>query len=184
MDSTDMLRAERRARLRYEWGRARRALVGFGPVLLIAVGAAALSRHPLAAAACGFVTFAAGATILWYGREAKRAVLPGVAAGFVPLALALCASHVGHGCTGDGCMMLCVPACVTGGVVAGLAVANVAGRYGAGAAFWVLASGLALLTGAMGCACAGYSGVVGLALGYGAGVVPGLLGRAFAWRSP
>lgn len=184
MDSTDMLRTARLARVRYEWGRARRALLGFGPVLLLVAGAVALSRHPTAAAALGIATFTTGAAMLWYGRGAKYAVLPGVAAGSLPLVLALCASHVGHACTGDRCMMLCVPACIAGGVGAGLAVAYAATRRRAGGAFWVLASGLALLTGATGCVCAGYSGMMGLAIGYGVGVVPVLLGRTLAWRSP
>jgi hypothetical protein len=32
----------------------------------------------------------------------------------------------------------------------------------------------------MGCACVGYAGVVGLGVGFAAGIVPGLLRRAFA----
>jgi hypothetical protein len=182
MDSTDLLRLERHIRARYEWARARRALVGFAPVLLLPAFAAAVSRHPWAAVACGVVTFLGGAIALWYGLEAKHAVLPGVASGVVPLAMALCASRI-HPCTGDGCMMVCVPACFTGGVVAGLAIGNVAGRSRAGATFWMLASGLALMTGAIGCACAGYSGIAGLAIGYGAGVVPSMLGWALARRA-
>jgi hypothetical protein len=115
---------------------------------------------------------------LWYGRDPQRAVLPGVAAGLVPLVLALCANHV-HACGVDGCTTLCVPACAVGGVVAGLAVAGVGNQRKAGPWFWASASALALLTGAMGCACVGSAGVVGLGLGFGAGMVPGLLRRAF-----
>jgi hypothetical protein len=77
-------------------------------------------------------------------------------------------------------MTMCVPACSAGGVIAGLAVASVGNRRRAGAVFWLSASSLALLTGAMGCACVGYAGVVGLGVGFAAGVVPGLLRRAFA----
>jgi hypothetical protein len=102
-----------------------------------------------------------------------------VAAGLVPLVLALCANHVHH-CSADGCMTLCVPACAVGGLAAGLAVAGVGNRRRAGAVFWLPASGLALLTGAMGCSCVGYAGVAGLGLGFAAGVVPGALRRIFA----
>ena len=53
------------------------------------------------------------------GRSAVQP-LPGVALGVFPLALALCANHMGHVCTGSSCVALCVPACVVGGLVAGV----------------------------------------------------------------
>ncbi|HWL84231.1 MAG TPA: hypothetical protein VNO21_00330 [Polyangiaceae bacterium] len=180
MVSIDMVRAEHRARLRYEWGRVRRALIGFAPILILVGGAVATARHRSLTACFGLATFVVGVAMLWYGRDLKRAVLPGIAAGAVPLVMALCASHVEHGCIGDGCMMLCVPACTAGGVIAGLAVSSIANARHRGVWFWVSASGIALLTGAMGCACPGYLGVVGLAVGYGAGLVPSLLRRVFA----
>ncbi|HWL88914.1 MAG TPA: hypothetical protein VNO21_24085 [Polyangiaceae bacterium] len=180
MDSTDLARAEHSARLRYEWARVRRSLIGFAPILIVVGVAVAIGRHRTATVCFGLATFVAGVAMLWYGREFKRAVLPGVAAGIVPLAMALCASHVEHGCTGDGCMMLCVPACTVGGIIAGLAVANIANERGRSVWFWVSASSIALLTGAMGCTCPGYPGLVGLVLGYGAGLVPTLLRRLFA----
>ncbi len=83
-----------------------------------------------------------------------------------------------------GCSSLCVPACTLGGVVAGLAVARVGNQRRAGIWFWPSSSGLALLTGSMGCACIGYSGVASLGIGFAAGVVPGLLRRTFAEKSP
>lgn len=174
MDSIELTRLERRARLGYELARARRALVGVLPVLAIVGIAALLTHRPSSTVAFGLVTAAAGAFMLWYGRDPQRAVLPGVAAGLIPLVAALCANHFHH-CGPDGCTSWCVPACTAGGVVAGIAVAWVGVTRRAGVRFWVSASGLALLTGAMGCACVGYSGVGGLALGYGVGVVPLLL---------
>jgi hypothetical protein len=178
MDSIDMAHAERRARVRYEWSRAKWAILGFAPVLIIVAIAVAFGHRPAWSVTFGLTMFAAGALMLWYGRDLKRAVLPGVAAGVLPLVLVVCANHVGHVCTGDSCMMVCLPACVVGGSLAGLAVASIGIRRRAGALFWLSASGLALLTGAMGCACAGYPGVVGLAIGYGAGTLPGLLRKA------
>ena len=77
-------------------------------------------------------------------------------------------------------MMLCVPACAVGGLVAGLAVAGVGLQRKSGVGFWLGASVLAVLTGAMGCSCVGYPGVGGLLVGYAVGTVPGLLRRAFA----
>lgn len=179
MDSTELIELERRTRARYEWARAKRALVGFAPLLLVVAIATGVARHPSATGAFGIGAFITGAVMLWYGRDPKRAVLPGVLAGFVPLVLVLCTSHM-HSCTGDDCMIMCVPACSVGGLAAGLAVASVGNQRRAGSVFWLSASALALLTGAMGCACVGYSGVAGLAIGFAAGVVPGLLRRAFA----
>ena len=182
MDSTELTEMERRTRTRYEWARAKRAFLGCAPLLLVVAVATAVARHPSVTGAFGIGAFIAGAVMLWYGRDPKRAVLPGVLAGFVPLALALCTSHM-HGCMGDGCMMMCVPACSVGGLVAGLAVASVGNQRRAGAIFWLSASSHALLTGSMGCACVGYSGIAGLAIGFAAGVVPGLLRRGFGKRA-
>jgi hypothetical protein len=177
MDSIDSSRVERRARVRYELVRARRALVGFAPVLALVVVASHVDTHPSAALTFGMSAFVLGAVFLWYGRDLKRAVLPGLAAGLIPLGLAICARHVGHACVGDCCMVLCVPACTVGGLIAGASVAIGAMRRDLGFGFWLAASIVALLTGAMGCACAGYSGVVGLALGYAVGVGPALAHR-------
>ena len=44
-------------------------------------------------------------------------------------------------------------------------------------------SAVALLTGAMGCVCVGYAGIAGLALGFGAGMVPGLVRKFLAGRA-
>jgi hypothetical protein len=116
--------------------------------------------------------FSVGVVLLWYGRDLKRAVLPGLAAGFVPMAFALCANHMGHYCTGEECMSLCVPACVAGGIVAGLTVAYFGYRGKHGLGYWSASSAIALLTGAMGCACIGFAGLFGLGAGYLVGLLP------------
>jgi hypothetical protein len=180
MDSIDLERLERRARLKYEWSRARWAFFGFAPAMLVVGIAVQFARNPSSTAWFGLLMFVVGVSLLWYGRDLKRAVLPGLVAGIVPLTLVLCANHVGHACMGDECMMVCLPACAGGGIVAGLVVAAVGYRRGHGAGFWVGASAVALLTGAMGCICVGYSGLGGLALGYGAGIVPAAARRLFA----
>jgi hypothetical protein len=149
-------------------------------MLLLGAGSAPLSRHPYSAVVFGVVSFLVGATMLWVGRDAKRAALPGALAGLAPLVLTLCAGHVGHVCTGERCMMLCLPACVAGGGIAGLAVATIARRRGAGVVFWGVASAMAVVTGAVGCSCAGVSGLVGLLAGYAAGAAPFLASRALA----
>jgi hypothetical protein len=174
MPSTDVLRVERRLRRAYEFGRLRLALLGVLPLTLVVLVSMLLTQRPLSALAFGALAVATGAGMLFYGRDPQRAVLPGVAAGLVPLALALCASRLHH-CGPDGCSTLCIPACILGGLVSGLVVASVGHRRGAGPVFWLSASGLALLTGAMGCTCIGHSGVAGLALGFALGSVPRML---------
>lgn len=176
MGSADLARVERRLRRAYELGRLRLAVVGVLPLVLVVAFAVLLTHRPGSALAFGVATVLSGASMLFYGREPQRAVLPGVLTGLFPLTLALCANHM-HRCGADVCTTLCLPACVVGGVVSGLAVAAIGHRRQAGPGFSLSASGLSLLTGAMGCTCLGYAGVVGLFLGFAAGSVPALLRR-------
>jgi len=177
MDSVDLSQLEHRARRKYEWARARRALLGFAPSLGVVTIAALANKHPMSAVTFGAAMFVVGAGLLWYGREIRRAVLPGLAMGILPLALALCANHMGHACMGDHCMMLCVPACSLGGLGAGVGISIIGVRWKQSWPFWAGATALTLLTGAMGCSCVGYSGVAGLAVGYGVGLMWGFAQR-------
>lgn len=172
MDSTDLAQLQRRARRKYELARARRALLLFAPALSVVALAAVASKHPGSALAFGSAMFVVGVALLWYGRDVRRAVLPGLAMGLLPLALALCANHLGHSCMADRCLTWCVPACTLGGFGAGMGVSLLGRRAKQGAAFWLAATALTLLTGAMGCSCVGYSGVAGLVVGYGLGSLP------------
>jgi hypothetical protein len=183
MDSTELDQTEHRARLSYEMSRLRRAILGFAPMLSLVVIAVLLGNRMGPTLAFGAALFAFGVVLLWYGHDVKRAVLPGIAAGTVPLLFALCARHVGHACMGDACMSLCVPACAAGGLIAGAIVAatGIRGRRGVG--FWLAASGITLFTGAMGCVCTGVSGVVGLAAGYVVSSAPGLISAAVRSRA-
>ena len=177
MDSIDLERIEKRARFRYEMRRLWRAVWGFAPVAAIVGPAALVAGRPSWTLAIGLAVFALGVVLLWYGRDVKRAVLPGLAAGLVPLVFALCAPHLGHACVGDSCMNFCVPACTLGGGLAGLGVGVFARRHRQSVATVVAASFVALLTGAMGCACIGLAGVAGLAAGFALGLVPALASR-------
>ena len=179
MDSTELAKLERRARGRYEWARVRWSVLGMVPVLLIIIAASLLGRRPSSAAMFGGVLFATGVVVLWRGRELRRALWPGVLSGLVPLIAALVANHL-HICAGGHCTTLCLPACSAGGVVAGLVVSFIATRRGLSWGFWATASALSLLTGAMGCACIGYAGVVGLVTGFALGAMPQLVRRLVA----
>lgn len=175
MDSIELQRAERRARRGYEFSRVRAALLGAAPLVLVALLAAVVGKQPRWSLLFGSVAFTWAALLLWYGRDVRRAVLPGIAAGLIPLTFALCAGLVGHGCVGDHCVRLCMPACSVGGAAAGLIVAAIGHRGRHGLVYWLSVSGIAMLTGAVGCSCVGYAGLVSLGLGYAGGFVPGSL---------
>jgi hypothetical protein len=175
MASIDVAAVARRARRGYELSRLRRAALGFAPALLLVVFAAVFGRRPESAGLLGAGLFALGTLLLWYGRDLRKAVLPGIGAGLLPLSLALIAPRLGHLCAGDHCVSLCIPACAAGGISAGLLVAAHLHRARVGAGPWLAASALTLLTGAMGCACVGYSGILGMAAGYALALTPRLL---------
>jgi len=177
MQSTDLDRLERRARRGYEQARIRRALLGVLPVALLVglVFCLRLHPHPHVMLVVGASAFALGAALLWFGREPARAVLPGLVAGLLPLWLALCSRHLGHVCTDTECMSMCLPVCAAGGVLAGLVVSWYGALRGRKVWFWVSASGMTLLTGAVGATCAGYQGVLTVAAGYGLGLAAGFI---------
>ncbi len=182
MESIDLIRIRRRVRLAYEFGRFQWAIFGIAPVALLVCIAMCFVPRPISTLWFGMAIVVIGATMLWYGRDPQRAVLPGVIAGLIPLVLALCANNM-HMCGAEGCTTLCVPACVLGGVVAGLLVTYVGHLRRAGLLFLFSASVLALLTGAMGCSCVGFSGIIGLGIGFWTGVVPVLLRMLFSRKT-
>lgn len=171
MGSIDLATLERRARVRYELTLLRRAVLGFAPALALVALSVWLNRRSLLAAVSGGVLFASGVVALWRGGALRRAVLPGVLAGLLPLGFALIANR-GHFCASGHCSTYCLPACTAGGVLAGLIVSTVARRRGLGLSFLATASALSMLTGAMGCSCAGASGVFGMMAGFSVGLVP------------
>lgn len=171
MDSIDLSTLERRARLRYEATMFVRALLGFLPVLGLVALATWLNRRTTSAAVFGGVLFATGVVALWRGQLLARAVLPGVLSGLLPLVFAIIANR-GHACASGHCSTYCLPACTAGGVLAGLIVSTIAQRRQLGLPFLLGASAISMLTGAMGCSCAGSSGIIGMAIGFGVGAVP------------
>lgn len=167
---------ERLARRAYELARVRRALLASSPILALAAIAAAISPSPSRVVPFAILSFGAAALMCWHGRSLSRAVLVGMLAGVVPLALSLGVNHWHacgpHGCASHGFSSFCAPACALGGLVGGLGVGLAAHRKRASPSFWLGASGLTWAVGALGCACVGASGVIGLAAGLLVGVVP------------
>lgn len=182
MDSTEVKGAESRARLAYEMSRLRRAVLGFAPMLALVAVALLLGNRSMPTLAFGMGLFVFGVVLLWYGRDVKRAVLPGVAAGTVPLIFALCSRHMGQTSMDGRGMAVCVAACVAGGLIAGAVIsfAGIRGKRSFG--FVLAAAGVTLFTGAMGCVCAGGWGLVGLVLGFGVTAAPGLISAVMRWR--
>src|SRR5262249_4950322 len=108
-----------------------------------------------------------------------EAVAPGLLAGLPALALPLGVRVVGHACASDACFALCLPACCAGGVIAGAALA-LSARTGSDPArkreYLAAALLIAGLTGSVGCAVAGVSGILGM-------LATTVLTSAPAWRS-
>src|SRR5687768_5083635 len=96
--AVDIARAENRARRAYELGRARRATLLALPLVLPAALAGVLGEIPAKAAVIGVLLYVAGVALHWRGRDLAAGVLPGAAAGLVPLALGLLMRM--HGCVG------------------------------------------------------------------------------------
>ncbi len=183
MDSTELTRLEQAAKSRYERARFGWSLAACVPLVAVVAVAALVSRRPSSALSFGALLFVAGALCLWRGRDLGRGFVPGVVSGVVPLVLSLVA-NLGHGCAAGHCSTWCVQACTVGGVTAGLAVSFVAIRRAYRWPFWVSASAMSMLTGAMGCSCIGFSGVGALAAGFAVGTIPPLARRMFASNSP
>lgn len=169
---------ERQARRAYEWARLRRAALGVTPVVLVVLAAVLWAARPVPAVALGLALVAVGVGSLWFGNGLQRSLAPGVLAGLVPLIAVNCVTRLGHVCAGGACMSVCLPACALGGAAVGFVIGVWAARRTARAGMWATASAAALLTGAMGCACVGASGVVALALGFAVSApVLGVVGR-------
>jgi hypothetical protein len=160
------------ARRAYELGRARHAAWAALPTLAVVAVAALMSHGRATVSVAGTALYCTAALFHWRGRHLARGVARGVAAGLVPFALAHAARTYGHLCAPGGCASLCVPACVFGGIIAGAAVALAARRSPRRWASWAATGTIAALTGALGCACVGMSGLVGLGAGLLLGTSP------------
>jgi hypothetical protein len=149
----------------YERGRTRWALWAAAPLTVLPLISYLVGQRPVSSLAIGIVLVATGAVLLWRGGALTQGLSSGVRAGLVPLALAHAANLYGHICTPAGCTSLCVPACALGGVAAGLLVARAVAR--SRNELPVLASGaaIAVMVGALGCACIGFSGMAGMVAG-------------------
>ncbi len=181
--AVDLEVAEARARRAYEIARLRRGLLHAMPLGAVVFAVALGGYRAGATFPLGALLYASAVLFLWRGQQLGEGVFPGAIAGLVPLTLAFCAKSYGHVCTGSACVSLCVPACVLGGMLAGSVITFVARRRSAPdssrTTFFLAASAVALLTGALGCSCVGFGGVIGL---FGGLAVPFLAQLAHGFR--
>ncbi len=159
----------------YERGRVRWALAAALPLLILPLGSWLLSGRPLLMCVIGALLFATAALLLWRGQGWARGLGLGVAAGLIPFILGHGTRFSGHVCTGALCMSICFAASLVGGVAAGIIVTSVVRRASLTTQALAGATGVAFLTGALGCGCVGVSAILGLAAGLGATVAAGRL---------
>jgi hypothetical protein len=179
MEMSEPSRAEDRllasALRAYERGRARWALGMAVPVLVLPLASWLLGGHPVLMCVLGGALFAIAALLLWRGEAWGRGVGLGLAAGLIPFGLvhvARCSSYI---CTESMCFSICLAACVIGGVAAGVIVTSAVRRTSWSMPVLAATTGVAFLTGALGCGCVGKWGLVALAAGLGASIVGGQL---------
>jgi hypothetical protein len=149
MASTEQLLL--RARLSYELGRLRVGLPG--GIAAAALIAYSLSRPHAAEAPMigGLLLLGVLAAGAWH-RDTARAVLPGLAAGLVPLFVPAVAMRAGMGCGLRDCTALCLVSCLLGGLAAGGFIAWRSRALAEGRrVFLGVAGAIGTLAGALGC---------------------------------
>lgn len=161
------------ARGAYERSRLSKAVAVAAPVAVLPALSFWLGTSLASATLLGGALVAAVLLVVWRGGAVALSGAVGLKAGVVPLAFAHAAKLFGHVCTPAGCTTLCVPACATGGVIAGALVEWWARRSPRAHLTRGLGAGVALMTGALGCSCVGYAGVAALLVGLAASMVAG-----------
>jgi hypothetical protein len=159
------LALKKRARAAFWQGRLREAQSAMALAALLVAAAVLLSGEPAMSFASGALLLVLTGAFAFLGREAGRAVVPAMVLGALPLSCALLAPHLGHVCTGSGCVSLCAPLCASGGSVSGILLARFARAQPHPARTWLFGGSVALAAGAVGCVCAGLPSLLGMAAG-------------------
>lgn len=178
MANVDLDALEARARSAYERRRWRLGAQAASPALVMAGICVALGGRPWVTLATGAVLAVLIAKATQHGRAASRAVIPGLLTGALPLLVGLIACRVPHACAAGLCVSWCAPLCLTAGAAAGLVLGVRAKRAPVDRRPSLLvATGIAVLAGSLGCLVVGLGGVVGMFLGLSLGAVVGLVPR-------
>jgi hypothetical protein len=165
METEHVTRIERRVRRTWEWHLAGRATLGTLPAVLLVAAMAGLGGRMVQWLGIGAGLIVAAWLALYLGGRFRRAVMPGLAGGLVPLSCAVAADLYGHACSASGCVSLCVPACIGGGLGCGILISVHARRSDWQPVSLITAGWIAALAGALGCSCVGFSGIAGMAVG-------------------
>jgi hypothetical protein len=108
-----------------------------------------------------------------FRRVSARAVLPGIAAGLVPLFAPALAMRAGMGCGLHDCTQLCLVSCLAGGLLAGGFIAWRSTALANGRRLFLgVAGGIGTLAGALGCLEFGAVGLLLLLGGFAAVLSP------------
>lgn len=169
------IRAQQVVRRAWEWQQARLASLGTMPVLGICIFMMLISGRTLQIITIGAGLLVAVWLSLFLGREFKRGVLPGLAAGIFPLFMATGAEMVWHSCSAEGCVSWCVPACIAGGATGGALLSWSARRRQWPLSQLLVGGWISILCGALGCSCVGYSGIAGMLAGLAIPTAPVLI---------
>lgn len=174
MDLPDHLRRE--ARAAYEWGRMGWATWVAIPLALVLAASLWVGAPPTGAIALTIVAMVSSVAARWRGGDLARGVVPGLAAGLIPWSAAVLVRPMGHYCTSKMCLSWCVAACAAAGIASMLVMARApAAKRTTG--YWVSAGGTSALVGAIGCSCAGHSGIIAMLFGMAIGLTPAWLLR-------
>jgi hypothetical protein len=169
----------RRARVAYERGRWRRAVLRAAPLVLLPAALAFWCAPPVLAAASSSALLLGSVALLWRGEGYGRSVLPGVLGGAPALALpALVRTGMGHVCHASACWNVCVAGCVSAGIAAGAVLWWCARREAPEgpdrARFLMAGAAVAAVTALPACAFAGLLGMGALVAGLLAATAPAL----------
>lgn len=162
--SSDLSQLERSVHGAYERGRLKGALYGAALLLLVcAVGLVATGRglafHVIA---MGLATLVG--IYIWRGGDWGNALLPGLAAGLVPLLLSSLLLDCRAECSGL-CIRHCMTVCAVGATMAGILAAVLMRHHPRRHRAWLFAVALVPATGLLGCPHVGYGQLLGLTLG-------------------
>ncbi|MGC4063822.1 MAG: hypothetical protein QM784_04120 [Polyangiaceae bacterium] len=162
--SHDLQQLERSVHRAYELGRVRRATVGTLALLVTIVVGLFLADRALVFYAIAIALASLVGLYMWRGGDAGNALLPGLAAGVVPLIL----SAVLLDCQGECsalCMRHCMLVCAVGATVAGLLASFLVRHHPRRWKAWLFAVALVPASGLLGCPHVGYGQLGGLILG-------------------
>jgi hypothetical protein len=179
------------ARARAAYRKGRLLLAGRAPLWagLVPPGALLLDHRapgpltaagplPTALCACAFLLLARA--LAYFGRAPGDAVVPGLGAAMLATYLPLLVRLVGHACASEACLDLCLPACVAGGLLAGLLLAFRARSQQTPperAQTLLAGCALVLLAAPLGCAVFGLAGLAAVAAGLAVGAAPALVAQ-------